>query len=67
MYSMASLILHHDGIPAAAREALRAAQESPGERRLELLGLAAHVLHTEAGIACPDALELVDLQTSTPC
>ena len=60
-FTMAALLTHSDEVPVAARDALRAAHEGPPERRLPLLASAAHILHSEAGVECADALELVDL------
>jgi hypothetical protein len=60
-FTMASLLVHSEHVPAAARDALRAAHDGPADRRLELLESAARILHTEAGVDCPDACELVDL------
>lgn len=61
-FRMASLLVHSDRVPVAAREALRAAQNGAREGRLELLESAARILHREIGVACTDARELVDLQ-----
>jgi hypothetical protein len=61
-FSMASLLVHSEHIPAAAREALRAAQDGARERRVELLESAARILHREIGVECPDARELVGLR-----
>ena len=61
-FSMASLLVHSEHVPAAARQALRAAQEGPAERRHDLLATPARILFHETGVACPDALELVDLR-----
>jgi hypothetical protein len=61
-FSMASILVHSEHVPAAARDALRAAHEGPVDRRRERLESAARILHREAGIDCPDARELVDLQ-----
>jgi hypothetical protein len=61
-FSMASILVHSEHIPVAARDALRAAHEGPVTRRRELLESAARILHRETGIECPDACELVDLQ-----
>ncbi len=59
---MASLLVHSEEVPAAAREALRAALEGTAERRTELLESAARILHREIGVPCHDARELVDLR-----
>ena len=61
-FTMASLLVHDEHIPAAAREALRAASAAPPADRVELLESAARILHREIGVDCPDARELVDLQ-----
>jgi hypothetical protein len=60
-FAMASLLAHSEGVPAAVRESLRAATALPPEHRAKLLESAARSLHREAGVACADALELVDL------
>ncbi len=60
-FAMASLLAHSEQIPTAAREALRWANGASPERRFELLTAAARILHVEGGVACSDALELVDL------
>ena len=60
-FAMASLLAHSEHVPTAAREALRAASNVGPEDRLELLESAARILHREAGVACSDAFELVDL------
>ncbi|HEX8790449.1 MAG TPA: hypothetical protein VF765_05815 [Polyangiaceae bacterium] len=58
---MASLLAHSEHVPSAARAALRSANVVGPDRRLELLTAAARILHHEAGVACSDAFELVDL------
>jgi hypothetical protein len=60
-FAMASLLIHSEHVPTAAREALRSAKVVPPERRLQLLTTAARILHVEVGVECSDALELVDL------
>jgi hypothetical protein len=60
-FAMASLLAHSEHVPPAAREALRAASNVDPEDRLELLESAARILHSEGGVECSDALELVDL------
>jgi hypothetical protein len=62
-FTMASLLVHSENLPASAREALRAAHGGPPERRLERLETAARILHREVGVPCADARELVDLQS----
>jgi len=59
--AMASLLVHSEHVPPAAREALRAASTVGPEDRVELLESAARILHSEAGVECCDAFELVDL------
>jgi hypothetical protein len=59
--SMASILVHSDALPAAARDALSAAQDTPPESRRALLESAARILHEEVGLGCRDALELVGL------
>ena len=61
-FSMSSLLLHSEDLPASAREALRAAHAGASDRRLEMLESAARILQHEVGLACTDARELVDLQ-----
>jgi hypothetical protein len=60
-FAMASLLAHSEHVPTEAREALRAASVVPPEDRVELLESAARILHSELGVECSDALELVDL------
>jgi hypothetical protein len=64
MYSLAPLLIHHESVPAAAREALRAASTAPPELRNTELKRAAYVLHHDAGLECSDARELVGLEGS---
>jgi hypothetical protein len=64
-FTMASLLLHDERIPRAARDALEAAKEGPTARRREHLWSAARILHREAGVPCEDACELVGLQPGT--
>jgi hypothetical protein len=58
---MASLLIHSEELPAAARDALEAARDGSAEERPRWLESAAQILHDEMGLACSDALELVDL------
>jgi hypothetical protein len=64
-FTMASILLHDERVPRAARDALRAATEGPSPRRRELLASAARILYREAGVPCEDACELVGLQPGT--
>ncbi|HEY8077820.1 MAG TPA: hypothetical protein VIF62_27025 [Labilithrix sp.] len=59
--NVASLLLHDEAIPAAARAALDAAREAPPDSRVQLLESAARILHYDVGVPCADARELVDL------
>ena len=61
MMSMASLLIHSEGVPTAAREALSAAHREPPDRKQALLESAARILYREVGVACADARELVGL------
>jgi len=60
-FTMASLLIHDDQVPAAARDALAAAHQVSPEQRTQLLESAARILHREVGVECSDARELVDL------
>ncbi len=66
-FSMASLLVHDHFVPAAAREAIREAQEGPSERRIARLESAARILFAEVGLACADARELVGLRAAGDC
>ena len=59
--SLASLLVHDDGVPAAARAAIRDALGSSVLRRERLLEAAARILHRETDVNCADARELVGL------
>ena len=63
-FSLAPLLVHHEGVPAAAREALRFATLAPPESREEALAQAARVLYDETDLDCSDVRELVGL---SPC
>lgn len=63
-FTMAYLLLHSDQVPAAARDAIQAAQDAPPASRRYKLESAARILVLETGVDCPDARELVDLQSS---
>ena len=60
-FSLAPLLVHYEGVPAAAREALRSATLAPPESRDEALAHAARVLYEETDLACRDVRELVGL------
>jgi hypothetical protein len=67
-FSLTPLLVHHDGVPREARDALRAASDGPPELRIEALTRAAHVLHREIGLDCGDVRELVGLpQSASSC
>lgn len=59
--SIATLLVHDDGVPAAARAAIRDALGSPVPVRERLLEAAARILHRETDVNCADARELVGL------
>ena len=59
--SMAPLLMHSEQIPAEARDAIRAAYESPPQDRSARLESAARVLHQTTGLECSDIRELVGL------
>jgi hypothetical protein len=60
-FAMSSLLMHNEHVPAAAREAIRAAHHVSPALRLRMLESAARILHDEVGVDCFDALELLDL------
>ena len=64
-FSVAPLLLHAEAVPAAARRALRAAQEGPNHDRGAHLERAARILHRELTLDCADARELVGLAPGT--
>lgn len=60
-FSVAPLLLHLDGVPEDARNALKAAYASPPEERQELFETAARILHRDTELDREDARELVGL------
>jgi hypothetical protein len=66
-FSILPLLVHSHAVPPRAKHALRAAQASPPEARAQALRSAAHVLHSEAGLECSDALEIVGLELAAGC
>lgn len=66
-FSMASLLLHSDGVPPAARNSLRAALSAPAAERADALLSAARILHRETELECEDVRELVDLSPCGSC
>lgn len=66
-FSILPLLVHSNAVSASAKHALRTAQASPPETRLQALKSAARVLHAETGLECRDALEIVGLELSAGC
>jgi hypothetical protein len=60
-FSLASLLMFEDDVPAAARAALRAALRAPRGRQRIHLEAAAHSLYRDARLDCADARALVGL------
>lgn len=60
-FSMLSLLLHEEDVPAAARDALREAAHAPAPERRAHLEAAAEALYRDAHLECADARELVGL------
>jgi hypothetical protein len=61
-FSMTRLLIHNDELPRAARDALFAATYGPSDSRDLELASAAWVLHSELGLGCDDARELLGLE-----
>lgn len=66
-FSLLPLLVHSNSVSAGAKRALRVAQSSPPEQRLQALKSAARVLHSETGLECRDALEIVGLEDAGAC
>jgi hypothetical protein len=66
-FSMASLLMHSEQVPAEAREAIRAAYDAPAQDRTASLEAAARVLHEATGLECRDVCELVGLPGDGDC
>jgi hypothetical protein len=64
-FSIASLLLHAESVPASVRGALRAAHDGPSSDRSAHLERAARILHRELTLDCADARELVGLAPGT--
>ena len=64
-FSIASLLLHSEQVPARARAALRAARDLPADQRRQQLESAASILYQELDLDCRDARELVGLAEGT--
>ncbi len=66
-FSMAPLLIHSEQVPAEARDAIRAAYDSPPEQRGASLVSAARVLHAVTGLECRDVFELIGLPGTGDC
>ncbi|HEX4512719.1 MAG TPA: hypothetical protein VH054_04260 [Polyangiaceae bacterium] len=64
-FSLAPLLVHHEGVSEIARVALRSATLAPPESRGEALEHAARVLYEETDLECRDVRELVGLADGT--
>jgi hypothetical protein len=64
---MARLLIHDEDVPAAAREALRAAIDGPAERWTEALESAARVLFAATDLECGEVRDLMGLAGAGPC
>lgn len=60
-FSLLSLLLHEDDVPASARAALEKAELAAADERRGYLEAAARALYFEANLDCDDARELVGL------
>jgi hypothetical protein len=60
-FSLASLLMVEEDVPATVRAALRAASRAPARERRLHLQAAARALNLEAQLDCDDAKELVGL------
>lgn len=65
--NVASLLTYSDAVPAAAREALRAANAGPPESRAIELESAARVLFAQTDLDCCEVRELVGLPPGDGC
>jgi hypothetical protein len=65
--SMAPLLMHSEQVPAAVRDAFRAAYEAAPQDRNAQFESAARILHEETGLECRDILELVGLPGKEDC
>ncbi|HZU84234.1 MAG TPA: hypothetical protein VE987_14995 [Polyangiaceae bacterium] len=66
-FSIAPLLMYDPRVPAAARDALRAAYAAPADHRDALLQSAARILHESTGLECGDVRELVGLSGHGSC
>jgi hypothetical protein len=66
-YSMTSFLVHNEGVPTEAREALKSASAAPPERRHALLLSAARVIHGQTDLECEDVRELIGLPAGGGC
>jgi hypothetical protein len=60
-FSLASLLMVEEDVPATVRHALEAASRAPASERRPHLEAAAHALYRDANLDCADAKELVGL------
>ena len=65
--SMVPLLIHSNAVPAGARDALRAAQLAPPERREAALHDALRVLYRETDLDCGEARDLLGLAPGADC
>jgi hypothetical protein len=67
--SLATILIHTDGVSEAAKEALTAASEEREGSSLQqrMLESAARSLHRDFDLECRDALELVGLPSNDAC
>jgi hypothetical protein len=61
-FSLASLLMVEEDVPATARAALAAAIRAPASERRPHLEAAARALYRDAHLDCADAKELVGLE-----
>jgi hypothetical protein len=65
--TMIPLLLHHEDVPDAAREALAAAGRAAPDSRAAQLERAASALFRETELECAEARELVGLPRAGSC
>jgi hypothetical protein len=66
-FNLVPLLIHSPDVPAAAREALRAAYEGPPQGRTAGLESAARLLHRETPLDCAEARSVVGLPPGGNC
>lgn len=64
---MIYLLIHAEGVPVPARNALVAASSAEPATRKELLQSAARILYAETELECEDLRELVSLVPDCGC